>query len=150
LIIRKLKPLDVVEHAVNEIASGSADLTRQINVKTNDGIGIVVYGFNRFTAKLQSIMKELKTLKDDLSAEGDELCAGTDDTAAAVAQISAKIEEAKLSIGNQSAGVEETAGAVNEIVSNIMGSSVGSAGGPQKFDNSGNRRKIRKTIESPV
>jgi methyl-accepting chemotaxis protein len=119
LIYHTLKPLKIVNSTIHEIALGSADLTRRIEVHTDDEIGSVVTGFNKFTEKLQSIMKTLKDSKDSLIKAGQNLHAGTEDTAASITQILANIESVRGQITNQSASVEETAGAVNEIASNI-------------------------------
>src|SRR5574344_346031 len=119
LIYHTLKPLKTVNSNIHEIASGSADLTRRIEVHTDDEIGSVVTGFNNFTEKLQSIMKTLKASKDSLTKAGENLHAGTEETAASITQILANIDSVRGQITNQSASVEETAGAVNEIASNI-------------------------------
>jgi methyl-accepting chemotaxis protein len=119
IIFFALKPLHTVKKAVNSIASGNADLTRRIEVKTNDEIGSVVTGFNRFTGKLQSIVAELKKSREVLAAAGQDLSAGTHETLMAITQILENIETTREHISNQAAGVEETAGAVNEIASNI-------------------------------
>ncbi|MFA6857246.1 MAG: methyl-accepting chemotaxis protein [Treponema sp.] len=119
IIYRELKPLEIVEKTVNDIASGSADLTRRIEVKSKNEIGAVVSGFNKFSEKLQTIITELKQSKDELAAIGEDLHTGTQETATAITQILADIDTVSGHITNQSAGVEETAGAVNEIASNI-------------------------------
>jgi methyl-accepting chemotaxis protein len=118
-IYRELKPLEIVEKTVTDIASGSADLTRRIEVKSKNEIGAVVSGFNKFSEKLQMIITELKQSKDELATIGEDLHAGTQDTATAITQILADIDTVSGHITNQSSGVEETAGAVNEIASNI-------------------------------
>ncbi|HAH61566.1 MAG TPA: methyl-accepting chemotaxis protein [Treponema sp.] len=119
IIYRQLKPLEIVQKTITGIASGNADLTRRIEVKSKNEIGAVVSGFNKFSEKLQTIITELKQSKDALAAIGEDLHAGTQDTATAITQILANIDTVSAHITNQSAGVEETAGAVNEIASNI-------------------------------
>jgi methyl-accepting chemotaxis protein len=119
IIYRALRPLGIVEKTVTDIASGNADLTRRIEVNSNNEIGAVVSGFNKFAEKLQMIIRELKQSKESLATIGEDLHAGTQDTASAITQILADIETVNGHIANQSAGVEETAGAVNEIASNI-------------------------------
>lgn len=119
IIYRTLKPLKTVNSAIAGIASGNADLTRRIEVHTDDEIGSVVEGFNQFTEKLQTIMKTLKVSKDSLMDAGTHLHDGTEETAASITQILANIDSVRTQITDQSASVEETAGAVNEIASNI-------------------------------
>ncbi len=118
-IARALKPLKKLDGSMQAIAGGNADLTRRIEIKSNDEIGSVVAGFNQFTGKLQSTMGALKQSKDGLVATGESLRDSAENTAASITQIIANIESVKGHIDNQAAGVEETAGAVNEIASNI-------------------------------
>jgi methyl-accepting chemotaxis protein len=119
IIARALKPLSVVKETITRIASGSADLTKRIQITSNNEIGALVAGFNLFTEKLQAIITELKKLKDILADSGDALSAGVSDTSAAITQISSGIDEMGKHISGQADGVQETAGAVNEIASNI-------------------------------
>ncbi|WP_191017764.1 cache domain-containing protein [Treponema zioleckii] len=62
LLFRLLSPLKRVERAINDIASGNANLTKRIKISANNEIGAIVLGFNNFTAKLQSIVSELKKI----------------------------------------------------------------------------------------
>ena len=114
-----IKPLRVVRGAINEIATGNADLTRRISLKSRDEVGAVVSGFNKFSEKLQSIISEIKNLKSNLSDHGEQMSAISEDTAAAITEIIANIESVRGQITNQVASVDQTAGAVNEIASNI-------------------------------
>lgn len=120
IIVISLKPLESMKKSVNEIATGNADLTQRLVVKSDNEIGEVEHGFNSFIEKLQSIMVQLKSSKEVLKEAGDNLHSSAEDTEAAISQIIANIESMKNDITNQSAGVEETAGAVNEIASNIQ------------------------------
>ncbi|MCQ2582740.1 MAG: methyl-accepting chemotaxis protein [Treponema sp.] len=114
-----IKPLTLVKKSIEEIASGSADLTKRLPISTKDEIGEVVNGFNKFTEKLQSIMKDLKISNSTLEEAGDELNASTDDTSNAIKDILNNINEMQTQISNQTDSVSQTAGAVNEIASNI-------------------------------
>ncbi len=114
-----IKPLNIVKDTIQGIATGNADLTKRIEIKSNNEIGQVVQGFNMFSAKLQEIIRDVKESKDELSVAGEDMIASTQDTASAITQIINNIEEIGNQISSQAAGVEETAGAVNEIASNI-------------------------------
>jgi len=115
-----IKPLKTVEKTVMDIASGNADLTRRIDRTVNNEIGSIVTGFNKFVDKLQSIIADLKKSKDALSASGGTLRASIEDTAGAITQILSDIESVKHEITSQSSSVEETAGAITEISQNIV------------------------------
>lgn len=116
---RIVKPLNEVDKAVNTIAKGDADLTRRIEIKTNDEIGNLVKGFNTFSEKLRTIIKDVKESKSELKDAGENLQDSTDDTASSITEIISNIESMRSQIANQSASVSETVGAVNQIASNI-------------------------------
>ncbi|MCR4578948.1 MAG: methyl-accepting chemotaxis protein [Treponema sp.] len=121
MIFIALKPLVVVEETISGIASGNADLTKRIEYKSrsNNEISAVVNSFNQFSEKLQDIMRELKTTKDELVRSGDSMEAATHDTTASITQIIANIQSMGGNITNQTDSVNQTAGAVNQIASNI-------------------------------
>ncbi len=114
-----VKPLKKVRNAIEEIASGDADLRKTIDVKTNDEIGAVVNEFNKFTGNMREIMTDLKNAKENLEFADETLVATTEDTSAAITEILANIESVHNQIKNRSDSVSGTAGAVNEIASNI-------------------------------
>ena len=115
-----LKPLGIVEKSINGIASGHADLTQRIQIKSKTEIGSVVEGFNKFAEKLQSIVRELKNSKDQLASAGEEMHSCSQETTDSNNQILSNIDQVSERISHQSASVEQTAGAVNEIASNIQ------------------------------
>ncbi len=118
-LVRSLKPLSVVEGAITEIASGDADLTKRIEINSNNEIGYVVKGFNAFASKLQNIIGDVKGSKDELMVAGENLSGATQDTSSSITEIIANIDSMKHQIDGQNQSVNQTAGAVNEIASNI-------------------------------
>ena len=119
LLSRSLRPLRKVSNSIGEIASGKADLTQRINIKTEYEIGEVVNGFNTFTEKLQSIMKVMKESKDSLYQVGELLNQNTKDTLTSIETIIDNIHSTKDGTAHQFSSVDQTATAVNEIASNI-------------------------------
>ena len=119
LLLRSLKPLNIVESAISGIASGDADLTKRIDIDSNNEIGYVVKGFNAFAKKLQDIISDVKYSKDELMVAGENLSGATQDTSSSITEIIANIDSMKHQIDGQNQSVNQTAGAVNEIASNI-------------------------------
>ncbi|MBQ1628425.1 MAG: HAMP domain-containing protein [Treponema sp.] len=119
VVYNSLKPLQNVENIIMGIASGEADLTKRIDYHANNEIGRVVKGFNLFSEKLQTIVREIKFSKDGLVQSGESLDLCTQDTTAAIDQILNNINSTTQQINNQTNSVSETAGAVNQIASNI-------------------------------
>lgn len=114
-----LKPLKNVKKAIEDVASGEADLTKRIVNHGKDEVSDVVSGFNLFIVKLQEIISQVKDSKGSLGVAGQNLIASTEDTASSITQILANIESVHNQINNQANSVHQTAGAVNEIASNI-------------------------------
>ena len=133
-----IKPIKVVDKNVNEIASGHADLTKRISIQSQDEIGSLVVGFNKFSEKLQTIIRDIKELtfsgyyKDvdsiirdikhseaSLNDAGGNLSDSLSETSSSITEIIANIESMHSQIKNQVDSVSQTAGAVNEIASNI-------------------------------
>ncbi|MCQ2584215.1 MAG: methyl-accepting chemotaxis protein [Treponema sp.] len=114
-----IKPLRNVNKSMNEIASGSADLTKRIEKTTRDEVGQLVEGFNSFTEKMQTIVKDIQYSNDYLGEIGIELDSSTAETGVSIKEIIENIADVHNQIDVQSNSVHETAGAVNEIASNI-------------------------------
>ncbi len=119
IILIALKPLQKVEKAINGIATGNADLTQRISINSNNEIGSVVNGFNRFTEKLHSMISDIKNSKQSLALAGQDLQTTAEDAGTSIEQIIGNIDSVREQISNQASSVEETAGAVNQIASNI-------------------------------
>ena len=114
-----IKPLGIVEGTIRGIATGDADLTKRVAVKSNNEIGRIVEGFNLFAEKLQSIISTMKDSKAQLVDAGELLNDSTTDTMAAIHQIIAQIETMGKNVDTQTESVHQTVGAVNQIAGNI-------------------------------
>ena len=110
-----VKPLKDVSTAIEGIATGEADLTRRLEGETNDEIGRVVNGFNQFTAKLQSIIQELKGSKDDLHSYGRRLNTMVEENAGFLETMLTSIKNVDAEVANQHAKVGSTVEAVGQI-----------------------------------
>lgn len=147
LLIFALKPLSIVRDSINEIATGNADLTQKLEVKTNNEIGALGEGFNKFMEKLRSIVAGLKNsehtlgevnlglqdriedngqsiqniIKDlnDIDSQVQNQAASVSATATAVEEISKNIESLENMIENQAKGVTEASAAVEQMIGNI-------------------------------
>lgn len=121
-VIRAIvKPLKVVSRSINDIAQGNADLTKRIDISSKDEVGSVVQGFNNFSDKLQTLLKNIKNSQTNLEKVGVAMDASTQDTSASITQIIANIQSVHNQIVNQSQNVDQTVGAINEIAENIQG-----------------------------
>ena len=114
-----VNPIIIVKNTISEIASGNADLTKRIDSSSNDEIGALVGGFNKFSEKLQHIIGDVKDSKEDLSGVKVELQESIDGAASSITEILSNIESMSGQIDNQSKSVTQTSAAVTEIAENI-------------------------------
>ena len=114
-----LRPLQALKDSIKEIATGDADLTKKIEVKTKDEIGDVVQGFNTFTENLRMIISGVKESKENLIDIDGSMQHTTLETGNSINQILGHIDSVIGQIDNQSQSVQQTAGAVTQIAKNI-------------------------------
>ncbi len=140
-------PIKKVAGEVKKIASGNADLTNRLSVKSKNEIGDLVDGFNEFMMKLQEIVSQLKGTKqilveaeDDLqknisgvsdsirdfngsisliSSKVDTQVGNVQQTSSTIAEITENISSLKRMIEGQSSGISEASSAVEEMIGNI-------------------------------
>ena len=105
----------VVTRFLEEMETGDADLTKRANLYHRDEIGSLVIHFDFFLDKLQQIIKDVKTSKDDLSASGMSLSSSMQETSSAITEIIANIDSITGQIANQSDGVTKSSDSVSEI-----------------------------------
>ena len=114
-----IKPLKNVKDAINDIATGNADLTQRIENKSKDEVGDVVKGFNLFSEKLQNIISDVKHSKDGLLVVGETLESNVEQTTASINNVYTSIEDMKKEIEAQTESVNTTAQAVEEVSTSI-------------------------------
>ena len=114
-----LRPLNHLKSSISEIASGDADLTKKLVIKSKDEIGGVVDGFNSFVENLRRIISEIKDSKDILHSVDANMQQTTMETADSISKIASNIDMVAAQIESQGESVDSTAGAVTEIARNI-------------------------------
>lgn len=119
IINHLVKPLVTVKNSITSIAKGNADLTQRIPAASNDEVGDVVKGFNKFIEKLQSIVKNLLESQKILSNSDSQLQSSTFDTSASITEIISNIESMNHQITNQAGSVRQTVDAITKVSSTI-------------------------------
>ena len=78
-----LSPLNELEQAIKEIASGGGDLTQRLRINSQDECGAVAYNFNHFLDSMQSLVKEITSKAQNvLAGSGDVRTMSTDSSTA--------------------------------------------------------------------
>ena len=89
-----------IRDAMEDISSGSGDLTKRLSHSGNDEVAGIATSFNRFVETIEDVLILIKKTSytvsndaDDISARSQELSARTESTAASLQQASASLEE---------------------------------------------------------
>ncbi|WP_191013859.1 methyl-accepting chemotaxis protein [Treponema zioleckii] len=119
LLFRSIKPLREIRNSIRTIATGNADLTQKLVVKSNNEIGALGDGFNMFMEKLRTIMSGLKDSKETLKQVNVGLQERIDDNGRSIFDIIKDLNSIDAQVQNQASSVSQTASAVEEISKNI-------------------------------
>ncbi|VAW85317.1 Methyl-accepting chemotaxis sensor/transducer protein [hydrothermal vent metagenome] len=132
-----LKPLGKFHHAINDISSGSGDLTRRLDESGGDEFGQLAGSFNRFVETLQNTMGGVAHATESLSS--------------AIQKISSVTTTAQTNIQQQQAETRQSSAAVEEMSASsqeVAEGAVMAAGAAEAANEqaSNGRRVVSKTI----
>jgi methyl-accepting chemotaxis protein len=91
VMTRMLRPLHSTVLALREISEGAGDLTKRIESRRRDEIGMLAEHFNSFSSSLASTIGGIAAATEGLSRIGSELEAGMADVSSAVTEIAANV-----------------------------------------------------------
>ncbi len=97
---RLLRPVSDAAQRLREVASGAADLTRRLNARSRNEVGMLAEGFNTFADKLAAIIGSVRAMtttvtaaSQDLSSAAGRLASGTQEQAAGLEETAASLEQ---------------------------------------------------------
>ena len=104
-----IRPLKSVGKAVENLASGDADLTIILPEKGNDEFAAICKDINTFISILRDLVSKMNSAQDSLVSIGENLGANSQQSASATAEIMANIESVRKQSQNQANAVTNTA-----------------------------------------
>lgn len=104
-----IRPLNSVGKAVQNLASGDADLTISLPEKGNDEFAAICKDINTFISILRDLVSKMNSAQDSLVSIGENLGANSQQSASATAEIMANIESVRKQSQNQANAVTNTA-----------------------------------------
>ncbi len=113
------KPITKTADALNEIASGEADLTQRLNIHASGETGQIVGGFNAFMEKLHSIVSSLKVSGSQLEEVSTNMKQSVASVSASMTTIRESIGSVQEQISTQASGFTEASSVVQEVTTNI-------------------------------
>ncbi|MDQ0196344.1 methyl-accepting chemotaxis protein [Paenibacillus wynnii] len=112
---RIVKPLHDVNKQLSEIASGDADLTRKLNVRTKDEIGELANNFNKMTENLGAMIGQVTQSAAGLAISSAKLTSDSGQTARATERIADIMGEVASGAGQQMSDLQTNMTTLSEI-----------------------------------
>ena len=100
---RAFRRLSMIRDAMDDIGSGSGDLTKRLPADGEDEVAQIARSFNTFADKLTAVMQQIRLGSDSVRSAAQEIAAGN-------ADLSQRTEE-------QASSLEETASSMEELTS---------------------------------
>ncbi|MCO5399722.1 methyl-accepting chemotaxis protein [Ralstonia soli] len=100
---RAFRRLSMIRDAMDDIGSGSGDLTKRLPADGEDEVAQIARSFNAFADKLTAVMQQIRLGSDSVRSAAQEIAAGN-------ADLSQRTEE-------QASSLEETASSMEELTS---------------------------------
>lgn len=108
-----VKPILRISHIVRLVAEG--DLKQHVEVKSHDEIGQMSEGINLMISNMASIVKQINTTIEQVSASSSELFQSANHSAQAAGEISSSIQDVAASANTQLQSAEQSSRAMEEM-----------------------------------
>ncbi|MGF1755599.1 methyl-accepting chemotaxis protein [Vibrio makurazakiensis] len=114
LIRTLLGPLDVLNKAIQDVASGDGDLTQRLDTNTDKEFSELATGFNTFTSTLQQQIIQSKAI-------GGEILRGSEATAVGLQESSEAMRDQLHELEQLATAMHEMATTSSDVASNAQG-----------------------------
>ncbi len=127
LLMNKFKKsMGKLNDKVKELASGSGDLTKEIDIHTGDELEVIAGNMNTFISQVRSLVQDVARATGEILSTGEALSATVSDNVRVMTQmneemngISANMEESSASSGQLSQNLSESAENINMFADNV-------------------------------
>jgi methyl-accepting chemotaxis protein len=120
------RSINQVSDSLEDISEGDGDLTKRLDVRSNDEIGRLARHFNRFADKIQDILHQIadstKTItasSRQISTTATGLSSGAEQTTTQSATVASAAEEMSINMGNMAASTEQMTTNVKTVASAV-------------------------------
>jgi methyl-accepting chemotaxis protein len=103
------RPVKAMADHLGEMAQGSGDLTKRIEIISHDEVGQMANSFNSFVTKLEEIISEVRTSSDGIASAAGQVAASAASLSQGTSEQAASIEETTSSLEQMSASITQNA-----------------------------------------
>lgn len=109
LILYLFKPINELNEALKNIASGDADLTHRLDTNTDTEFAELATNFNRFVTTLQQQMKDSMVVSDAVKKHAELTQSATRETEQSINSQMSELNDLATAIGQMTTSAQETA-----------------------------------------
>ncbi|MCG7599537.1 methyl-accepting chemotaxis protein [Halomonas sp. McH1-25] len=122
--------LERVRDALENIASGSGDLTRRLSASGRDEVAQIADAFNRFVDKMERVLIAIRDSSESVSVASSEIAQGSQDLSSRTETTASNLQETSASMEQLTSTVEHTADSARQANQlSLSASEVASRGG---------------------
>jgi methyl-accepting chemotaxis protein len=103
------RPVKAMANHLGEMAQGGGDLTRRIEIISQDEVGEMANSFNSFVKKLEEIISEVRLGSDGIASAATQVAASAASLSQGTSEQAASIEETTSSLEQMSASITQNA-----------------------------------------
>ncbi|MUK93974.1 HAMP domain-containing protein [Aliivibrio fischeri] len=111
-ITHLIRPVQTLNSAIQNVASGEADLTQRLDTKIDPEFAPLAEGFNQFIINLQTQVTETKALSHELNQGAQKILVGANDSEAAMNTQMMELEQLATAMNEMAATSVDVAGNV--------------------------------------
>lgn len=120
LMIWKFKAgIKKLNHKVEELASGSGDLTKNVDIHSGDELEVIAGNMNEFIEQVRSLVKEVASSTEEILIGGEELNSTVNENTKIMHDMSSEIQGISENMGNSSASSQELSGNLSDSAKEI-------------------------------
>ena len=128
LIIKFKRSMKKLNKKVEELASGSGDLTKEVDIYSGDELEVIAGNMNRFIGQIRSLVKEVAQSTGDILINGEELSRTVgentrimSDMSCEIEEISENMEQSSASSKDLSVNLAESAREISDFAKEVSG-----------------------------
>ncbi|MFN8122769.1 MAG: methyl-accepting chemotaxis protein [Thermoleophilia bacterium] len=110
-----VRPIEVLEARLTEIAEGDGDLTARLDAGSDDELGRVAKAFNGFAERVRGVVSSVAAASAQLKDDAEGLARAADDAARGAGEVAAAAEAVATGATSQSQESERVASLVNRM-----------------------------------
>ena len=120
LIIKFKRSMKKLNEKVEELASGSGDLTKEVDIYSGDELEVVAGNVNKFIAQIRSLVKDVSLSTEEILENGRELNSTVSENTNIMRNMSSEIEEISENMERSSDSSKEMSVCLAESVQSMV------------------------------